>query len=300
MKNKISKYNLLVLFLLMPLIFSLFAKTAKAEYYNSYYNYSSTYPYQGNYGNYSNYPYYSNNNNLNYYNQSCPAGFTLGIQNGSYVCFQYLNQDYYGYNSINSNKEGCLSGYLFSPITGQRCTQYDYDYYLYKNIGEISNFDVREGDDTNLKEGDNDREIIKIRFNVLDEDIKLDRVLFDFEFRGNNYDEDLPWKVFDEAKLLLDGDVIEKIDTDTKSDWDEQGSDTYRLVFDNLNERIDEGHRSDLTLEIDVKSNLGGLNNTNTYWDVFVPNKGIRARNSNGENIYAGDDRDVVSIEIDQ
>jgi hypothetical protein len=313
MKKIISKSALFTGVLLASLvIFGLFTNVVKAEYY------SNNYPYLGGYGNYT----YTNNysvtpnyttNGLNYsstyYGQSCPTGFNLGLQSGIYVCYKFLNNNYNysNYNTGYNNSSyglvsGCLPGYVYSPTTGQRCDVYNnYDDDNYNNYdGEISNYDVRSGSDTDLEEGDRNREIIKIRFDVEDGDIRLDRIKFNFEFAGDNGAVDLPWDTFDEVRLLLDGDEIDSIETDNRNDWDNEGSDNdnYSLTFKDLNEKIRDNDRADITLEVDVNSSISGANNDGISWNIFVPDRGLRAYGDNGDTIYAGDDREDVSINI--
>lgn len=314
MNKLILKYALFIRFVPVLLVFVCFVNTVNAEYYDSYYNYSSSYPYQENYNNYSPlgnnsfYPYYSNSNtvfNYSNYGQSCPTGYSLGVQNGTYICYVNLNDYYNSYNSYYNNNQiqGCLPGYIYSSLTGQKCNQsnyYNYDYYSKNNDGEITSFDVREGNDTKLEEGDNNKEILKIRFNVSDGDIELDKVKFNFEFRGNSYNEDKPWNVFDEMILLSNGKQIEKMNIDSKSDWGEEGDDNYSITFTNLNEKIRENDRANLTLLVDINSNISGVNNSINTWDVSVPDRGIKARALNRDFVYAGDDQEIVSVEIDQ
>lgn len=299
--NKILIYGLLVLCLIIS-GFGLFANKANAQYY---YSNSST----------------NNASDYAHYRQLCPADFTLTVYNNNqYMCYKlfggnvlgasvdvnpYNNFPSYNYNPVLPSPNlipGCLTGYIYSISTGQRC---DGNYYYNNgNInggnGDIKNFEVRDGDDNTPQEGDNNAEVIEARFDVDNGDIRLDRVEFDFEFTGDSDGEDLPWNTFNEIRLLSDGTEIAWMNTDNKNDWDEESDDRYSFVFSGLDEMIRESDRGSLTLEVDINSSISGASNNNVSWDIFVPDDGLRARDGDNNVIYAGDDSDSASINIEE
>ncbi len=263
----------------------------------------------------------NNASDYSYYRQLCPADFTLTVYNNNqYMCYKlfggsvlgasidnnfYNNFPNYNYNtglSFPYTIPGCLPGNIYSQLTGQRC---DGNYYfnngnLNGGYGTIRNFEVRDGDDDNPQEGDNDAEVIQVRFDVENGDIRLDKAEFDFEFTGFSNGEDLPWNTFDRVRLLSDGDEIARMNTDSKNDWDKEGSDRYSLIFSSLDEVIRENDNADLTLEVDLNSDITGADVNDVSWEIFVPDDGIRARDGNGSVIYTGDDGEVASIDISE
>lgn len=289
--NKNLIYALSV-FCFVVLAFSLFANKANAQYY-------SASP--------ANAPDYS------YYRQMCPADYTFTVYNSNqYMCYKLFGGGQvlgastinYNYNPVSSYSSilGCLPGYTYSQITGQRC---DGNYYfsngnLNAGNGDIRNFEVRDGDDSSLEEGDNDAEVIQVRFDVEDGDISLDKAEFNFEFTGNSNGEDLPWNTFDEIRLLSDGTEIAQMDTDNRSDWDEEDDNIYSLVFSGLDEIMRENDRGDLTLEVDLSSYINGAESGDISWDIFIPDNGLRVRNGDGDTIYAGDDSESATISIEE
>ena len=246
-----------------------------------------------------------------YYRQICPIDFTLTVYNiNQYMCYKIFgggqvlgaSTTNYNYNPISSSLiPGCLPGYIYSELTGQRCSgNYYYNSNLNGGEGDISKFDIRDGNDINPQEGDNDAEIMEVRFDADNSDIRLDRIEFDFEFTGNSNGEDMPWHIFDEIRLLSDGVEIAQMDSDSRSDWDEEDNDTYSISFSSLDEIIRENDRANLTLEVDINSDITVVNNNDTSWDIYIPDDGLRARDGNGNAIYAGNDSDSVSINIEE
>lgn len=287
--NRVLIYGLAA-FCLIIIGFGVFANKTNAQYYYSTSPTNTTSDYA-------------------HYRQICPADFTLTVYNSNqYMCYKLFGGSVLGasypYNPVLPVPNlipGCLPGYTFSQFTGQSCNgNYHNNGNLNGGYGDISNFEARNGDDDNPQEGDNDAEIIEVRFDVEDGDIELDKIEFNFEFTGDNSGEDMPWNIFDEVKLLSDGREIAQMNTDDEDDWDEENNDTYSLVFKNLNEIIRENDEARLTLEVDLNSHIYGSNSNDVSWEIYVPDDGLRARNGNGNTVYAGDDSESVSIDINE
>jgi len=128
----------------------------------------------------------------------------------------------------------------------------------------------------------------------------LDKAEFDFEFTGFSNGEDLPWNTFDEVRLLSDGNEIARMNTDNKNDWNKESGDRYSIVFSGLDETIRENDTADLTLEVDINSDISGANSNDISWNIFVPDDGLRARDGDNNVVYAGNDSDGVSIDIEE
>ncbi len=292
-------YGLLVVGFI-SLGFGGFAHKADAQYSQYYYSSSTT------------------NNASDYarYRQLCPADFTLTVYNNNqYMCYKFLSTAPVGYqNPVDYNFNpalvlpnlipGCLPGYAYSQLTGESCDGSSYSNSTDDNLngrnGTIRNFEVRSGNDDNPQEGDNNAEVMKVRFDIDNGDIRLDKAEFDFQFTGDNASEDMPWNTFDEVRLLSNGEEIARVNTDSRGDWNKEDSDTYSLIFSGLDEIIRENDTADLTLEADINSSIDGISNGDVSWDIFVPDKGIRARDGNGNTLYTGNDSDNASITIEQ
>ncbi len=291
--NKNLIYGLFAVCVLL-LSFGFLSNTANAQFFYS----TNT---QNNTGDYA------------YYRQLCPADFSLTVYNANqYMCYKLFgvgqvlgastsNYNYNGFSSYNSIP-GCLPGYAYSELTGQRC---DGSYYygntnVNGDYGDIENFDLRAGNDTDPQEGDNNAEIAKVRFDADNGDVRLDRVQFDFKFTGYGTGEDLPWNVFDEARLLLDGREIGRVNADHKSDWDKESNSRYSIVFSGLDDVIRENDRAELTLEMDINSTITGVSDGYVSWDISVPDDGLRARNGRGTVVYGGNDQDTAFISIQE
>lgn len=253
-----------------------------------------------------------NSSNYSYYRSICPADFILTVYStNQYMCYKFLSGGQvlgasttnYNYNPVSSGSiiPGCLPGYIYSELTGRRCDGNSYNNInLNGGYADIVNFNVRDGNDSNPQEGDNDAEVMEARFDVDNGDIRLDRAEIDFEFTGYNNGENKPWNTFDEVRLLSDGVEIAQMDTDNRSDWDEEDNNTYSLTFANLDEILRENDRANLTVEVDLNSNIAGSNNNYVSWNIFIPDNGLRARDARGSVVYGGDDNENSSINIEQ
>jgi len=325
MKNMNNKTFIRVLLGGAVAVLSLgFALVADAQYYNSYYNSTTTYPYQQSYNSYGSSnalyggSYQNNSSNYSDYTRTCPGGFTVSFYNTLLSCNKNISGSIYGSNYNNYNYgtgsvlgastlfvPGCLPGYLFSTLTGQRCDGYNSSY-SYGNNGSLSgarasikDYEVRDGDDTSIEEGDDNAELVEVRFDVEDGDIRIDRAEFDFEFTGNRNGKDEPWEIFDKIRLMSDGHEIARINAHTKSNWNKEDSNTHSITFSSLDQIIRKNDSARLTIEADVNSNINSTSGRSASWSVFVPDRGIRAQDGSGRTVYTGDDDENVSIDVE-
>ena len=133
--------------------------------------------------------------------------------------------------------------------------------------GEPNDIDVNDADDTEVKEGEEEAELGSIEFTAEDGDIMISRVDVIFEADGGN-DEMDAWNTFDSVSLVVDGDVIDEMDTDAKADWDETDTDdVYRLRFSGLDFVAEEDADIEIFVVANVASSIDGVSDGET-WDI--------------------------------
>lgn len=303
-KNISIKGLFIAVFGVIMLCMNFSVNSASATTYSNSYPYSYNAPY--NYrvsGNYQPNNYFGNNYGYgNYYgyanqnypsNLTCPTGFNLTFLNSQYICIMRVgggNTSYYGNNYNN------YGNYNY----GYYNNKYSNDDDLDGDEASLENFDISEGDDADdLEEGDNNKEIVEFEFDVEDGDVKVERVDLNFKYTGRSNGEDNPWDVFERAVLFADGDEVGEIDAEDRDEWTRDGTNTYRLRFDDMNYRVRENDNVVFTLEVDIARNSNSSRNSNTAYDIFVPDDGIRARDGRNRNHEIGDDGEKIRITID-
>jgi hypothetical protein len=217
-------------------------------------------------------------------NLSCPAGFNLTSFNGQFICLMKVG----GNSGSGSSNSGSNSGNNSGSNEG-----------LKGGETSLENFEVEEGDDDELEEGDSDAEVMEISFDVEEGDAEIRRVDIHFQFSGDEDEADNePWEVFDSATLLINGKSVATMNTDDDDDWDEEDDDEYRLRFENLKTIVREGKTAKMTLELDVHDDVEGADDESVQWDLFVPDDGIRVVDGEGRNEEVGDEGETVTVEI--
>lgn len=169
------------------------------------------------------------------------------------------------------------------------------------NGGESSidnNFNLREGDETSLTEGQEDAPVAVAQFDVKDGDIQVNRMDVAVKADSGNSEKD-PWDTFDTVSLWVDGDQIASMDAGSKSDWEKDQPSTgwYRLRFTGLNQVFREGDKAEITVGVTLKSSIGDHSGT---WSVVVPDNGIRGVDGAGIQEYTGKTSDTTSFDFAQ
>src|SRR3989339_154298 len=84
----------------------------------------------------------------------------------------------------------------------------------------IENFQVINGDDTSLQEGQKNVEVMEIQFDVEDGDIQVSRIDLGFTPENNNNEQD-PWDVFSEVSLWSNDVRVTSINAHEEDNWEE-------------------------------------------------------------------------------
>lgn len=159
---------------------------------------------------------------------------------------------------------------------------------------DLNEFDLRseEGDGA---EGETDVEIATAEFDVDDGDARIERMEVTFGATSGSYEEE-PWDYFDTLYILdEDGDELDSVDAGDRDEWDETDDDVYSITFTGLSHVVREGDTAMLTLAADIQGNIDTSDLSQTF-SVFVPDRGIRAVDSEGIQNYIGDEDDSVTF----
>lgn len=163
----------------------------------------------------------------------------------------------------------------------------------------LDRFEVRDGDDTNLEEGDKNKEIMEISFEVNDGDIKLNRIDIGFSPDEANDEKD-PWDTYDTVSVWNGTKKIAEIDASREKNWreDHPTDGDYTLRLSGLSYVVKKNHELKLTVKATVQKSVKGTGD-GEIWNVFIPDNGIRSFDADNAVVYAGDTADSVTLNID-
>ena len=171
---------------------------------------------------------------------------------------------------------------------------------ILKGEGSLENYKAKNGDDTNLEEGQKNASVMNIEFDAEDGDVRINRIDLGFT-PGNTNDETDPWDTFTEVAVYNGHDRIGKINAGDEDNWEEDSPSNgdYRLRMSGINWTLEEDESADLNVRITTQKNIRGAANGES-WTVFVPTNGIRAIDADKVNIFTGDSADAVTFDIDE
>ncbi|MEZ4194954.1 MAG: peptidoglycan-binding domain-containing protein [Candidatus Paceibacterota bacterium] len=168
-----------------------------------------------------------------------------------------------------------------------------------KGEGELEKFQVKNGDDTNLEEGQQNKSVLELSFVGRYGDVKVNR--FDLGFSpdlANN--EDDPWDTFTEVSVWEGNTRLAKVDGSKKSNWKEDKQISgYTLRMSGLDYLVKENKEVELTVKVTTQKSIKGTDD-GEIWNIFVPNNGIRGVDAANANVYLGDTADYVTVSIDK
>jgi peptidoglycan hydrolase-like protein with peptidoglycan-binding domain len=168
--------------------------------------------------------------------------------------------------------------------------------------GEASfaKFKVRNGDDTNLEEGQKQASAMDFEFEVRDGDVRINRIDVAVTPAGSN-DEDDPWDTFDEVSIWNGNTRLGRIDAGNKKNWEEDApvNGSYRLRFSGLSLTLKEGKTAHLTVKVTTAGSIKGAAD-GELWDMFIPTNGIRGLDADRAVVSTGDNGDSVTLDIDE
>lgn len=148
--------------------------------------------------------------------------------------------------------------------------------------GQLTSFELKAPEETEVDEGDDDQAIFKLAFEADDADQKITRVDIDFQ-AADSTESDKPWDYFTDVSLMFNGDVVATMDADSSKDWDKTDAtpDVYSMRVSGLDLIVEDGDEANLEIAVSVRSNVDGSDEGQS-WGAKIPANGIRAISPNG------------------
>ena len=161
----------------------------------------------------------------------------------------------------------------------------------------LEDFDASSGSNTNLKEGQNNVRIMNAEFTVEDGDVMLNRIEAVFEYIDG--DEKDPWDIFDDVSLWVEGERVSSVEADDEDEWNDDSpfNGAHTVRFSGLDIRVDEDETLDFYLTVSTQDDIRRIGD-GLSWEIFIPDRGIRALDSDNAPNYIGDESDEVDIRI--
>lgn len=165
--------------------------------------------------------------------------------------------------------------------------------------GYFTRFDVKDGDDTDLEEGDKLASILEMSFDVESGDLNINRIEIAATPDVSNQEQD-PWDTFTEFSVWDGKTLVGKIAADKEKNWKENSptSGDYSLRIPSLNYKVKENKQITFTVKVTTAKNIKGISD-GEIWNVFIPNEGIRALDADKAVVTTGDAADAVTLNID-
>ncbi len=166
----------------------------------------------------------------------------------------------------------------------------------------LEDFDAKSGDDTSAQEGQEGAEVLEFEFDVEGSDVEVQRVEVNFNWDGTASGEEDPWKAFDAATLLFDGEEVADADLSDEDNWDEEVSnDEWSFRFNGIDAVVKDGETGEFIVALDVANSVDGSSTgTNNEWYVSIDNSGVRALDEAGIDQYTGESGDDVLVNIEE
>jgi peptidoglycan hydrolase-like protein with peptidoglycan-binding domain len=195
-------------------------------------------------------------------------------------------------------KANALCSVTVSPTTPPVTPPADDDDELEGGEASLENFEVEEGDDTTLSEGQNNALVADISFDVEDGDVMIDRI--DVAFDHITGGDDDPWDVFEDVSIWVDDEKVASMDVSDDSVWSEDtpNSGDYRLRLSGIDHIVREGDAAELTVAVTVSDNVDDAGSVE--WELLIPDDGVRVSDSLDLSHTTGDESQTVSFEINE
>jgi len=163
----------------------------------------------------------------------------------------------------------------------------------------LRDFEVDDGKDTSISEGQRNAPVMDVEFKVTEGDVEINRIDVALDHLSGGDDE--PWDVFETVSIWVDDEMIAEMDVDDEDIWseDDPESGDFSLRMAGINEIVREGKTAEFTVALTVAGSVDDAQ-SGPKWEIFIPDDGIRVMDSIGLSHYTGDTNDVVDIEINE
>lgn len=164
----------------------------------------------------------------------------------------------------------------------------------------IDRFEAKDGDDTDLEEGDTNVEVMEVSFRVTDGDVKINRADIGFTPDGANNEQD-PWDTFSTISIWNGSNKIADIDASKEKSWkeDSPNSGDYMLRLSGFSHVIKKGTDAKFVVKASVQKSVKGTED-GEIWNIFIPDNGIRGLDASNAPVYTGDTADAVTLNLDK
>lgn len=133
----------------------------------------------------------------------------------------------------------------------------------------LDDFDVRDGEETDLEEGQEDAPVAEFRVEFEDGDAEISRIdvrlVHDTGNSGAVVGDSDPWDVFENVSLWVDGDKIAEKNADDEDDYLDE--DDGSLRFSGLDIFAEEDERVDIIVGVTVQGSVDGTSDGES-WDL--------------------------------
>lgn len=154
--------------------------------------------------------------------------------------------------------------------------------------GSVDSFDDGSPAETELEEGETG-EIFVIEVELDDEgDLLMERLDLFFQMTSGGSEETEPWEYFEKVAITADGDEIAEMDVDDEDDWDDQGSELYRLRMSGLEYVLESDETTDIAVEVTTMNVIDSADLT-ADWTVSINNNSFRLVDGTGFVFTDGD-----------
>lgn len=203
---------------------------------------------------------------------------------------------YFGPSSIAKAHALCQA---IPPVTPPPADDDDDDEPLEGGEASLENFSTDDGDDTSLTEGQSNAPVMDVEFDVEDGDVRINRIDVAFDHQTGSDDE--PWDVFDEVTIWVGNDQVAEVDASDEDNWSEDDPENgdFKIRLEDADIVVREGETAEFTVAVSVAGSVDDPD-AGIEWDIFIPDDGIRAIDSENINHFTGETNEIVSFEIDE
>jgi peptidoglycan hydrolase-like protein with peptidoglycan-binding domain len=202
--------------------------------------------------------------------------------------------------TTTSTVPGCAAGAMYSSTTGAACGTTTTTTTgattttgpLSGGEGAVDNFQTVGPTSVTIGTGAN-QEIMGFQFQAGGSDLAVSRIYYDF-YNASGYGTTRPWNIFNTATITDGtGKVIATIDASNQANYSEDGTTSdgtqiYRLDFENINQTVKEGTTVDYYLNLTTDSAFSSGNVvTGTQYDIGLAGQGLRATDAMGIQEYS-------------
>lgn len=163
----------------------------------------------------------------------------------------------------------------------------------------LESFSADDGDDTSLSEGQDNAPVMDVEFDVEDGDVQINRI--DVAVDHINGGDDDPWDVFETISIWSNGEEVASMDVDSRAAWSQNqpNSGDHRVRITNIDDLVvREGRTAEFTVALTLAGNVDDAGAVE--WEMFIPDDGIRAIDSERINHFIGDTDQTVQFDIDE